>query len=286
MANPGGRSPVAPAKYFDELKDPAKRDPRGYIIPSNQADFLTATKFVNTLIHNGITIHRATRDFTVAGKSYPAGSFVVKCAQAFRPHILDMFEPQDHPNDFVSPGGPPIPPYDNAGWTLAYQMGVQFDRLLEPFDGPFEAIPARTFAKPLAAQVANAGGASGFVLPAAENDSFLVANRLLKAGVPVERMTSGGSIGAFYVTGSAAALPILQKAATDLGVSATGVASKPAGNSMPMKAMRDRSRGHLRRKHSFGLDSLAARAVRVRFRANRSSRRTSTGAISTGSSTS
>ena len=238
VANPGGRSPVAPVKYYDELKDPAKRDPRGYIIPSNQADFPTATKFINTLIHNGITIHRATKDFTVAGKSYPAGSFVVKCAQAFRPHILDMFEPQDHPNDFASPGGPPIPPYDNAGWTLAYQMGVQFDRLLEPFEGPFEAIPAKTFAKPLAAQVTNSAGAAGFVLPAAQNDSFLVANRLLRAGVTVERLTSGASAGAFYVAANPAALPILQKAAADLGVPAAGVASKPSGDSMPLKSMR------------------------------------------------
>jgi hypothetical protein len=238
VANAGGRSPVAPTKYFDELKDPGKRDPRGYIISANQADFPTATKFINTLIHNGVTIHRATKDFTVAGKSYPAGSYVVKCAQAFRPHILDMFEPQDHPNDFVSPGGPPIPPYDNAGWTLAYQMGVQFDRLLEPFEGPFEAIPARTFAKPLAAQVTNAAGAAGFVLPAAENDSFLVANRLLKAGVAVERMTSGASAGAFYVPANAAALPILQKAATELGVPASGVSSKPSGSAMPLKSMR------------------------------------------------
>ena len=28
-------------------------------------------------------------------------------------------------------GGPPIAPYDNAGYTLAFQMGVRFDRVLE-----------------------------------------------------------------------------------------------------------------------------------------------------------
>jgi hypothetical protein len=27
-----------------------------------------------------------------------------------------------------------------AGWTLAYQMGVEFDRILDSFDGPFEAL--------------------------------------------------------------------------------------------------------------------------------------------------
>jgi hypothetical protein len=49
-----------------------------------------------------------------------------------------MFEPQDHPNDFAYPGGPPIAPYDATGWTLAFQMGVEFDRILDGFDGPFE----------------------------------------------------------------------------------------------------------------------------------------------------
>ena len=91
------------------------RDPRGYIMPSDQPDFLTATKFVNTLIKAGVDVHRATAPFTVAGKQYPAGSYVVKTAQAFRPHVIDMFEPQDHPNDFPYPGGPPTPPYDIAG---------------------------------------------------------------------------------------------------------------------------------------------------------------------------
>ena len=109
---------------------------RGHIISADQPDFLTATKFVNALIKTGIVVQRATAAFTVDGKNYPAGSYVVKTAQAFRPHILDMFEPQDHPNDIPYPGGPPTPPYDNAGWTLAYQMGVQFDRILDPFGGP------------------------------------------------------------------------------------------------------------------------------------------------------
>ena len=51
-----------------------------------------------------------------------------------------MFEPQDHPNVIAYPGAPPTPPYDNAGWTLAFQMGVEFDRVLEGFSGPFEKV--------------------------------------------------------------------------------------------------------------------------------------------------
>ena len=71
----GGRGGGAPLKYYEMLRKPELRDARGYIIPFNQPDFLTATKFVNALIKTGITIHRASSDFQVNGKSYPAGSY-------------------------------------------------------------------------------------------------------------------------------------------------------------------------------------------------------------------
>src|SRR6478672_6733473 len=120
--------------YNDVLHAKDKRDPRGYIIPADQPDFLTAVKFVNTLRHVGVYVDQATAAFSVGGKQYPANSFVIKTAQAARAHVLDMMEPQDHPNDFAYPGGPPRRPYDNAGWTLAYEMGVKFDRVLDPFE--------------------------------------------------------------------------------------------------------------------------------------------------------
>ena len=57
--------------------------------------------------HDQLGPHRAPRHRAVhrsAARHYPAGSYVFKAAQAFRPHLLDMFEPQDHPNDFQYPG--------------------------------------------------------------------------------------------------------------------------------------------------------------------------------------
>ncbi len=131
---------IAPPEYFGKLRQPGDRDPRGYILPADQPDFLTATKFVNALIKTGIDVLQARQPFQVSGKSYPAGSYVVMTAQAFRPHVLDMFEPQDHPDDIPYPGGAPRPPYDSAGWTLAFQMGVKFDRILDGFGGPFGKI--------------------------------------------------------------------------------------------------------------------------------------------------
>ncbi|TDO19242.1 M14 family metallopeptidase [Pedobacter duraquae] len=213
----GGAMPV---KYYDTvMKAPALRDARGYILSADQPDFTTAVKFLNALIRTGIVVQKATTGFSVNGKTYPKGSYVVKTDQAFRPHILDMFEPQDHPNDFKYPGGPPIAPYDAAGWTLAYMMNVKFDRVLEDFNGPFVK---QAYGELQKAEPAALKSASGYTLSAASNDSYEVVNELLKAGIAVSRNTADGS---FYVAGSAKST--LDKAIKELGVRVTPAASKP-----------------------------------------------------------
>lgn len=220
FANRGGGS--MPIKYLDTImKAPKNRDARGYILPADQQDFTTAIRFLNALIRTGIRVQKATAPFTVGGKQYPAGSYVVKTDQAFRPHVLDMFEPQDHPNDFKYEGGPPIAPYDAAGWTLAYLMNVKFDRVLEPFDGPFEKIPYGTL---LQATPKALPSGSGYVLSASANESFLAVNELLKGGAEVYRNTTDGS---FFVPASAKAKSILDKAEHGFGMRVMA-AQKPA----------------------------------------------------------
>src|SRR5205085_9523746 len=125
---------------------------------------------VNALLAGGVKVQSASAGLEVAGKKYGKGSYAVRSAQAFRAHVLDMFEPQDHPNDFRYPGASPTPPYDMAGWTLALQMGVQFDRILDGFTAPLEVLPEHVAPPP--ATVFDADGAVGFFLSARTNDSF------------------------------------------------------------------------------------------------------------------
>jgi hypothetical protein len=232
-----------PSKYWDQLHTPETRDPRGYIIPSDQPDFLTATRFVNALEKAGIVVHRATADFQVAGKPYPAGSYVVKAAQAFRPHLRDMFEPQDHPNDLQYPGGPPRPPYDITGYTLAFQMGVQFDRILDGFDGPFQAIDG--LLKPPAGKVAQAQGAVGYLLSHRVNDSFVGATRLLAAGEEVywlqKEFTANGKtfpVGTIYIPAKATTAALLARLASEVGLSFDATTVKPLGQALKLRPLR------------------------------------------------
>jgi Zinc carboxypeptidase len=245
MMSPGGigMPTLPPDLYQKVLHDPAHRDPRGYIIPSDQADFATATEFVDALLKTGITVMRATSSFQVAGKSYPAGSYVVKTAQAFRPHVMDMFEPQDHPNDFRYPGGPPIPPYDITGWTLAMQMGVQYDRELDGFDGPFQ--PVKGLLDPPAGKIIGPANPAGYLISHRINNSFKLVNRLLKANADVYWMdksleADGQDLGTgtIWVPASAAVLPVLEKGAQEFGIDIHAVSSAPKGEAYKLKPIR------------------------------------------------
>jgi hypothetical protein len=231
------------AKTFDNLRTAASRDPRGYIVPADQPDFLTATKFINALIKNGVTVHRATSTFKVGDKSYPAGSFVVKTAQAFRPQVLDMFEPQDHPDDFAYPGASPTPPYDIAGWTLAFQMGVKFDRILDSFDGPFEKLNQE--ALPAAGKVTNLTNPAGYLLSHEVNDSFIAVNRLLQSKEAVSWIkspfTANGKtypVGTQFIPASTNIVGKLQRMAQEIGLSFDAVETKPAGDAIALRPKR------------------------------------------------
>jgi hypothetical protein len=233
----GGANAERDAQLWAELRRPENRDPRGYIIPSDQADFPTATKFINALREVNVAVHRATQAFDVGGKTYPAGSFVVLTAQAFRPHVLDMFEPQDHPNVIPYPGAPPTPPYDNAGWTLAYQMAVQFDRILEPFSGPFAKVtdwnvnpPAVRFDRHssdvVMAPAVPPPQPAAYALNREQNDAFRAINRLLAQGEQVQMGSSGTAPGAqdplLYVIRGPETVTRLATVAANLGVQVSG----------------------------------------------------------------
>ena len=242
-----GAAITVPAKYYDMMRTPERRDPRGYIIPADQPDMLTVRKFLNALIHAGIDVHRATNAFSIAGKSYPAGSYVLKSAQAFRPHLRDMMEAQDHPDDFFYPGGPPKPPYDMTGYTLAFQMGVQFDRVLEDFSGPFEKLETGRLIDVQPGKVMAATGSRtvGYLLSHEVKDSFTATNRLLGVNEDVywlkSPLTVDGRtypIGTIYVPAKRTTKTHLDKLAAEIGLTFRSTARRPGGDAFKLRPVR------------------------------------------------
>jgi len=229
----GATTPERDAAVLAELHKPEFRDPRGFIIPSSQPDFPTAVKFINALREVGIKVERATRDFEVQGRKYAAGSFVVMAAQAFRPHVIDMFEPQDHPDNIPYPGAAPTPPYDHAGWTLAYQMGVDFDRILEAFTGPFEEVTDWNVKIP-AGRITGPPSPAGYLISHQLVDSFTALNRLLAAKEDAYWLPDGR----WYVAARPTTRAALERIAVELGVGAEATVEKPPAGAQKLRQPR------------------------------------------------
>jgi hypothetical protein len=170
----------------DQVAASKKGDPYAYVIPADQHDAPTAEKLVEILRMGAVEVSRAKAPFTAGGMSYGAGSFVVPMAQPHRGYAKDLLEAQHHPNRTNGPGGPPKRPYDMAGWTLPYQMGVRADVIKETFSADLEEVrlkPDTTYAATSAAPSSVVSGFSRTVeTDRRTNRSMKTAMAALKRG--------------------------------------------------------------------------------------------------------
>jgi hypothetical protein len=161
--------------------------PFAYIVPDEQHDLPAAMRLLETLMKGAVDVHRADAPFAADGIRYPAGTHVILLAQPFRPFVRDLLEPQVYPDVRSHPAAPPVPPYDTAGWTLSYQMGVRTVAVERPFD---TSVLSRLAAYPRAAgRLVTAGVPNpwGYAIEPSANNAVIAVNRLLARGYHVER---------------------------------------------------------------------------------------------------
>lgn len=162
--------------YKNSVEIREKGEPFAFVISSKQRDYPTTLRMLDVLMFGGVEIHQAKEDFIAAGKLYPAGSFVVKMSQPYKPYAQALLEKQKYPNIRQYPGGPPVPPYDNAGWTLPLQMGVYCDRIENTFEAKLEKLAK----VPYPSTAFQAKSSPYIVLDSRQNASYSVAFTLLK----------------------------------------------------------------------------------------------------------
>jgi hypothetical protein len=160
----------------DSVETVEKGQPYAFVIPARQHDYPTMIKLLEVLQLGGVEIQQAKADFVAGGKFFPAGSYVVKTGQPYKAFAWAMLEKQKYPDMRQYPGGPPQPPYDNAGWTLPLQMGVACEQI----DGPFEVKLEKVAKVAYPAVPAGQGGGNFVVLGSQNNVSYPIAFALLK----------------------------------------------------------------------------------------------------------
>ena len=113
--------------------------PAAFLLPP-EGDAARRAHLANLLLATGVEVRRALAAFTADGRSWPAGTLVVRMDQPYRAHAKDLLEVQHYPDRRQYPGGPPIPPYDVTGWTLPLQMDVAVSEVAALPDVPLERL--------------------------------------------------------------------------------------------------------------------------------------------------
>ncbi|MCK4556302.1 MAG: hypothetical protein KAU47_02205, partial [Candidatus Aminicenantes bacterium] len=171
--------------YKNSIENREKGDPFAFIIPSKQRDYPTTLRMLKVLMFGGVEIQQAKEEFIAGGKIYPAGSFVVNMSQPYKPYAQALLERQKYPDIRQYSGGPPVPPYDNAGWTLPLQMGVECDRIEKPFEVKTEKldkVPSLSLSS-----VQKDSAPAYIVLDCRMNASYSIAFSLLKNKIELSR---------------------------------------------------------------------------------------------------
>ncbi|MFV2007227.1 MAG: M14 metallopeptidase family protein, partial [Longimicrobiales bacterium] len=118
----------------DVIADRREGPPYGFFIPQDQRDPVAAVELLRRLAFNGIEVYQLSSAVTLEGLSHPAGTWVIPMDQPFSNFVRQLFDVQDYPDLREFPDGPPDQPYDVAGWTLPYQMGVRVIEAAAPLE--------------------------------------------------------------------------------------------------------------------------------------------------------
>jgi len=195
----------------DAIRKYAAEPPYAYLVPQDQRDPVAPVELLRRLAFNGIRVSTLTAPVTIEDRQYAAGTWVIPMDQEFAELAREVLDTQDYPDLREYPEGPPEQPYDAAGWTLPYQMGVEVVAVAEPLSdqvraalapvagqavdwrseddaAPFDSVPGPGFdTDPVAAGIRPpaarpSGSGPVLVIEPGQNNAFRAVNAAWRAG--------------------------------------------------------------------------------------------------------
>lgn len=204
-----------------------KSGPFAFVMPANQFDPFAAQALRQLLLDGGVEVQRSLETFRIADTVYPPGSDLIMMAQPFRAYVKTLLEKQEYPVRRLGPNQSPERPYDVAGWTLPWQMGVKLDRIEQTFEPPPTAKLEQSAITP--ERVWGNQRPSYYVIDGRGNGASIAINRLLAANATVSWTTTPMELegftygpGAIVVSESEPVRRVVERLAIDLGLRATG----------------------------------------------------------------
>ncbi|NUN10025.1 MAG: hypothetical protein HUU54_12710 [Ignavibacteriaceae bacterium] len=169
--------------YYDVGKAAIKAGEEGnpymYIIPREQNDPVTTSKMIEILQLGAVEVHFADKEFTIDNTIYPAESYVIYLNQPYGRYVKDLMEDQFYPDLRNSRKETPIRPYDVAGWTLPYLMGVKHFTINKKYSGEFRLLTDANYPQGGVSE----GTGKYVIFQAGPNANSALINRLQKNNI-------------------------------------------------------------------------------------------------------
>ncbi|KAF0141938.1 MAG: carboxypeptidase [Stygiobacter sp.] len=165
----------------EAIEEGKKGNPFAYVIPRDQKDPQTTSKMIEMLRLGGVEVNWSEKEFMLGSTIYPANSYIIYTAQPYGKYVKDLFEEQRYPDLRKSRSETPIRPYDVAGWTMPYLMGIKFSMIEKPFSLDIRLLSDANYT------VGNVEESNGnyFVVPSGSNINSALINKLQKQNIPV-----------------------------------------------------------------------------------------------------
>ncbi|MFC2139865.1 M14 metallopeptidase family protein [Bacteroidota bacterium] len=159
--------------------------PYAIVIPREQNDPVTTSKMIEILQLGGVEVHYTENEFKIENVTYSGENYIIYLAQPNGRYVRDLFEKQFYPDLRKSRDETPIRPYDVAGWTLPYLMGVDFTTVDIPFNINSVLLTDANYPD----GNVEVGESKYFISQAGPNVNSTLINRLQKEDIPVYWLT-------------------------------------------------------------------------------------------------
>ena len=165
--------------------------PIAWLIPSDNRDPAAVRRLVDVLLLGGVEIDVAGGPVEADGRTYPAGTLVIRREQPYGSHVKDLFEVQRYPAG--------EPPYDVAGWTLPFLLGIRRVEVMADLmtDGPLSRVKEPGDAIAGFAGDPRAPRGSDDVLSSADSSTWASLTRRLAENETFTFFTRGDRAGLF-----------------------------------------------------------------------------------------
>ncbi|GIH18496.1 M14 family zinc carboxypeptidase [Rugosimonospora africana] len=214
--------------------------PYAYVVPAGQRDPYAVYQLLSILDFSQVEIQQATASFAANGKTYPAGSWVIKVQQPLGRFANEILNTDVYPNVRACSTCPLIMPYSEMTDNLPMQLGVDVQPVTDSFTAPLRMLHGVTVPKVTVPATPSSTGAylvdpnsygiASFLsaLQKANLQTFRAAQQFSAAG----RTFAAGTI---VIPPSNQARTVLQTAATSTGIPVYATDQTPAVQGFELK---------------------------------------------------